>query len=52
MINRNINIMPIAGNGFSLKSGYKFLNLNKVKNTYIFVKASKSFEKKINGFLY
>jgi hypothetical protein len=48
MTNRNINIMPIAGNGLRFKkAGYKiFKPLIKVKNTYMFVKASKSFEKK------
>ena len=40
--------MPIAGNGLRFKkAGYKiFKPLIKVKNTYMFVKASKSFEKK------
>ena len=54
MTNRNINIMPIAGSGLRFKrAGYQiFKPLIKVKNTYMFVKASKSFEKKINGFLF
>ena len=48
MTNRNINIMPIAGSGLRFKrAGYQiFKPLIKVKNTYMFVKASKSFEKK------
>ena len=40
--------MPIAGSGLRFKrAGYQiFKPLIKVKNTYMFVKASKSFEKK------